>query len=42
VALSDPRGPATRVVHRWLARTQPRAAARWVRLLQRCLIPFGW
>jgi glycosyltransferase involved in cell wall biosynthesis len=42
VALSDPRGRATRVVHRWLARTQPRAAARWVRLLQRCLIPFGW
>ncbi len=42
IAPSDPRGTVTRLVHRWLARTQP-SADRWaVRLAQRALIPFGW
>jgi glycosyltransferase involved in cell wall biosynthesis len=42
VRLSDPRGPGTRLAHRWLARTQRRAGERPVRLAQRLLIPFGW
>jgi hypothetical protein len=42
VRLSDPRGYWTRLVHRWLARTQARAGERSVRLAQRLLIPFGW
>ena len=40
--LADPRGPGTRVIHRWLARTQHRADQRRIRLAQRALIPLGW
>jgi hypothetical protein len=42
VRLSDPRGPVTRLVHSWLARTQGRAGDRSVRMTQRLLVPFGW
>ena len=42
VDLGDPRGPVTRLVHRWLARTQPYAGRNSVRLVQRALVPFGW
>ena len=38
----DPRGPVVRAVHRWLARSQPRAEDRGVRAIQRALIPLGW
>jgi glycosyltransferase involved in cell wall biosynthesis len=39
---ADPRGPGTRLVHAWLARTQHRANKRRIRLAQRALIPLGW
>jgi glycosyltransferase involved in cell wall biosynthesis len=42
IPLSDPRSRATRLVHRWLARTQSRADRRLVRLAQRALIALGW
>ncbi len=38
----DPRGPMTRLIHRWLAATQARAETSHIRLAQRALIPFGW
>ncbi len=41
-SLADPRGVVTKAVHRWLARTQHRAAQGRTRLAQRALIPFGW
>jgi glycosyl transferase family 2 len=39
---ADPRGPLTRLVHRWLRATQGRYERRRTRLVQRALIPFGW
>jgi hypothetical protein len=42
VRLNDPRGWTTRLIHRWLGRTQAHAGRRSVRLVQRALIPFGW
>lgn len=40
--LRDPRGGATRLVHRWLARTQAGAGRRSVRQVQRAMKLFGW
>jgi hypothetical protein len=40
--IGDPRGPGTRLLHRWLALTQGHADQRRIRYLQRALIPFGW
>jgi glycosyltransferase involved in cell wall biosynthesis len=42
VDLRDPRGWDERAVHRWLARTQPKSKAIWVRLIQRALRLVGW
>jgi glycosyltransferase involved in cell wall biosynthesis len=39
---ADPRGPATRLVHRWLRSTQDRYDRGRIRLVQRAMIPFGW
>lgn len=39
---ADPRGPATRLVHRWLRATQGAYHRPQIRLVQRALIPFGW
>jgi hypothetical protein len=39
---ADPRGPLTRLVHRWLRATQDRYDRGGTRLVQRALIPFGW
>ena len=39
---TDPRGPLTRLVHRWLGATQPAYYRARIRLVQRALIPFGW
>lgn len=40
--LGDPRSRLERTIHRWLRRTQPRAHARSVRMVQKLLIPMGW
>jgi hypothetical protein len=40
--IADPRGPITRVVHRWLRATQDGHRRSRTRLVQRALIPFGW
>lgn len=40
--LADPRTPADRLVHRWLARTQGRSADALVRWIQRLLILIRW
>jgi len=42
LAAADPRGPATRLVHRWLGATQDGYERGSTRLVQRALIPFGW
>jgi glycosyltransferase involved in cell wall biosynthesis len=39
---ADPRGPLTRLVHRWLRATQPAYHRARIRVVQRALIPFGW
>ncbi len=39
---TDPRGPVTRLVHRWLRATQGGYERGRIRLVQRALIPFGW